>query len=532
MTDIRNSQMFCQDGSFFEGILRYRSATTPHEVPIYDWGSRTGYSWIQLEQRAASLSSALYYDLGLRKGDRIGFIASTTVALFDALFACGKGGFVITTYNGRLIPQEIIRMVENETPRVVFYTKDFSGKVDYLREHLSYECSFVCVDASCDGEKNHYEDLIDKNHPPVPHVDIRPEDPLMLIHTGGTTGYPKSAIHSHGNVFLSAVNVTIAWKVTRADVAYICMPFFHVGGWNCPALGMLMVGARMIIAPNFEPGVFFDVTQECRPSFFFATESMLRTITRHERFEAADLSCYRWFMNGGSPITNASMEPFWDRGIRVFNGFGMTELVAYVLSADTSTSLEENRRKGNTVGKPLPFSCIEIRNANDEAAVPYEIGELCVKCSGIFSGYWKDPDATAAAIRDGWFYTGDLGYYDVEGDFYVCGRSKDMFISGGENIFPLEIESALSSHPAVLECAVVGVPDSKWGEVGVAFVVAEEDSGLTSSEIKRYLDECLSTIKQPKEYYFVDSIPKTSVGKKDLAALDMLARQRVENVCG
>lgn len=511
--------------NFLKDILRFRVDTTPDRVAVSDWDTRIDYTWRDLDRRARALARALQ-GCGVKKGDRVGFVCQTHIALFDALYAASLIGAVITTYNGRLIAREIAAQVARETPRIVLYSPCYVGKIDALREAAGPETRFVCLDEAASISDPVYEAWVaDHDSGILREASVDEDDPLMLIHTGGTTGTPKAAIHTHRAVFLSAINVVVAWKLTRADSAYICMPFFHVGGWNCPAIGMMMVGATIIIAREFSSARVLDITESVRPTFLFATEAMLRAIALDERFEGVDFSCYRWLMAGGSPLSAVTLEPFWERGVRVFNGYGMTEVVSYVLSADTSASLEENCRKPDTVGKPLPFSQVRVVNEQGADTVPMERGELVVGGEAVFSGYWHAEPETAVAVRDGWIHTGDIAYRDEDGDFFICGRSKDMFISGGENVFPVEVENALLGHPAIRACAVIGVADAMWGEVGKAFIELHSGCNATARELDAWLEGRLSTIKRPKSYVFVDAIPTTAAGKKDLAALRKLAEE-------
>lgn len=510
------------DEVIFSDVLSWRSDLDPNRVALVDWEKKAEYTWQDLLLRSNSLANYLTEEMKLEKGDRIGFIVDTDVALFDSFFASCSTGLIITTYNTKFIANEILSMIEAESPRLIFFSVSYEDKIRAIREKLDYPCEFICVDSHSSLCNISYEDILAYKPFYTRKITLNDSDPAMLIHTGGTTGKPKAAIISHRALFISALDAVIAWQISQDDVAYICMPFFHVGGWNCPALGMLLVGAKIIIAPSFSPETMLQITQAEQPHFFLATEAMLKALSAHQDFEKTDLSCYRWIMAGGSPITAATMKPFWNRGVKVLNGYGMTEIVSFVLSSNVNMSLEENKRKIDSVGKPLPFSKVKIVDEAGEEVKQGTLGEIVVGGNGIFSGYWGETGENAVIMDGEWVHTGDLGFIDPDGDFYVRGRKKDMYISGGENIFPIEIENVLASHPNITECAVIGVPNEKWGEVGYAFLVTDQISSLGEEEIKRYLDGKISTIKKPHHYTFIDSIPKTAVGKKDIAALRKL----------
>lgn len=501
----------------FYKALSWRAENRPNDIAIKDWSKEQAYSWFDLKSRADALAAFFSDGINLAKGDRVGYLVDTDIALFDAFYASFRTGIILSTYNVRLIPDEILLLLENEEPKIVFYSRCYEEKAMTLKEKLSYPCLFVCVDSESPSSDYSYVEIVSQQPPMVPTVSLGENDPAMLIHTGGTTGIPKAAIISHKALFLSANSFIVAWGISERDIAYIAMPFFHVGGWNCPALGMLYVGATMIIAPQFSPQLLFEITEQERPSFFLATETMLNAISSHAGFADTDLSSYRWIMAGGSPITVETMKPYWEKGIRVLNGYGMTEIVAFVLASNVEMSLEENKRKLDSVGKPLPFSKIKLVNGAGEEVPPGEMGEIVVGGDLVFSGYWGDAANNVAVLEDGWVHTGDIGFQDEDGDYYVRGRKKEMFISGGENIFPIEVENVLASHPNIVDCAVVGIPDEHWGEVGLAFVVT--DQPIDQQSIESWIDGKISSIKKPKEYRFVETIPKTGAGKKDLSAL-------------
>ncbi|MCR6546958.1 AMP-binding protein [Dehalobacterium formicoaceticum] len=496
-----------------------RARISPKQEAIFDYDSGIRYSYSDLENRSEKLAYFLTKELGLKKGDRIGFIARTCVGMFDAFYASCKTGIIITTYNGLLKTTELIGLVENEEPKVIFFSEFFRGKASNIRDTVRGIREFICLDDFYGPENRYsYQDILKcevKEKLSRPLID--PEDLHMLVHTGGTTGTPKAAILSYRSVFMNAISEILTWQLTCKDSAYIAMPLFHTGGWNLLTLPLLMTGGKLVLASVFDPGKMLKISKEEKPSIFMGVEAMFNCISNHPDFATTDLSCYNWMINGGGPICKKSLEPYWNRGIRVFNGYGATEIGPNNLSPDVvNMTLEENRKKINTVGKPFFFNQLRIVDPEGNDVPQGKPGELLWKGELSFSGYWNHPEAMEEIMVDGWIRSGDVGYMDKDGDVYICGRLKNMYISAGENIYPLEVESVINSHPHVKKSCVIGVADKRLGEVGRALVVPNEGYDLAPEELKEYLIENLSSIKRPKYITIVESIPRNEVGKKDM----------------
>lgn len=500
-------------------LAYYRARISPDREAIYDYDADIRYTWSDMEERSEKLAWFLTKVLGLKKGDRMGFISRTCVGMFDAFYASCKTGIIITTYNGMLKETELGGLVENEDPRVIFFSECYRNKVSHIRDHAAGIRVFICFEDVYGAENRYcYSDIMKneiKEKLPRPFID--PEDPQMLVHTGGTTGIPKAAILSFRCIFMNAISEILTWQLCGRDSAYIAMPLFHTGGWNLLALPMLMTGARLIISAVFEPGKMLEISRKEKPTIFMGVETMLKAIAAHPDFATTDLSSYSWMINGGAPVTKETLKPYWDRGIKVFNGYGMTETGPNNLTPNVDLMpLEENRRKVNTVGKPFFFNEVRIVDPQGNEVPQGERGELMWRGELSFSGYWNNPEATAEVIENGWIHSGDVGYRDEDGDIYICDRLKNMYISGGENVFPAEVEGIVITHPEVNECCIIGVPDDVWGEVGKALIVRTKGSSLTPEELDAYLKKNLSSIKRPKYIVMVDAIPKNTVGKRDM----------------
>jgi fatty-acyl-CoA synthase len=507
-------------------LAYYRACRTPNRVAVYDYDVELSYTYHDLNERSDRVAGFFVNTLKLEKGDRVGFIAKNNICFFDMFYVSCKTGIMITTYNGRMMVSELLKMIENEDPKVIIFSSDYHEKAQAVRFTKDGERNLICIETDhAFGDIYRYQDLL--NAAPLHETEyacIDWEDPQMLIHTGGTTGVPKAAVLSYRCLFMNAVSEILTWGINADDSALIVMPLYHSGGWNLLSLPLLMVGGKIILTAEFKPETFFRVSRNIQPSIFMGVSTMFKVISQHPDFEVTDFSQYKWLINGGAPISKTTLEPYWKCGLRVFNGYGMTEIGPNNLTPDVSSmSFEENQRKVNTVGKPFMFTECKIVNPEGKVLNKGERGELYWRGDLSFSGYWNDPAATADILSDGWIRSGDIGYQDEDGDIYICGRTKNMYITCGENIFPAEIEEVIDRYPGVFESCVIGVSDlSEFdrGEVGKALIVREAGSDVTVNELEIYLKENLSSIKRPKFIEFIESIPKNGAGKRDISAIE------------
>ncbi|WP_232050980.1 class I adenylate-forming enzyme family protein [Arabiibacter massiliensis] len=494
----------------------FRARRNPRGEAVLDWDTGIRYTWGDLRERAERLAGFLVHRIGLAKGDRVGFLCPVDIAMIDMCSASFTTGIVVTTYNYRLKEAELVDMIDNESPKVMFFTKANEEKAARLRMRASTPFVPICIDGyAAEASWSMADIMAASDIPGASQADVRPEDPAMLIHTGGTTGRPKAAVLSFQSLFLNSVSELVTMRLTESDRAYVCMPFYHTGGWNVFTLPLLLAGGSVILSREFSPDTFFDVVERERPTMFLAADMMYKAIVNHPRFSEADLSCFKWVAGGASAISETSMQPFWDKGVRFFIGYGMTETGPNNFFPDVGMTLAQNKAKSQTVGKPMAFTQARIVDA-DGRDVPAGVrGEVLMRGGLSFSGYWRNEEETRAIVREGWIHTGDMGYRDDDGDFYVCGRLKNMFISGGENVFPSEIEQCLEAFPPVREACVIGVPDERWGEVGKALLVLEPGAEFERDELCAFLAANLSTIKRPRHYEIVGEIPKNEAGKRD-----------------
>jgi len=333
----------------------------------------------------------------------------------------------------------------------------------------------------------------------------------VIMYTSGTTGRPKGAVLSHENLWNASVNLMATVGLASSDIAMNCAPLFHVGGLCIVVLPVLLAGGHVILLQSFDPATYLQTISRHRVTVSFAVPTMMTALQQHPSFDAADLSSLRLLVAGGASVPASLLRHWQRRGISVSQGWGMTESTA------TGTFLapsQADRRLGSC-GKPALLSDCRLVDADGhEIRTADTPGEICVRGANVMLGYWQRPDADAESFdADGWFRSGDIGYFDQDGYFYVCGRLKDLVITGGENVYPAEVEAVLREHPAVAEVAVVGVPDDRWGERVVAIVVCRQDQGLTLDALRNFARQQLAGYKCPQELHLRDDLPRNASGK-------------------
>ena len=490
--------------------LARREMLTPNKVALVDTlnGNRriTYREWNRAANRTANF---LRERLGVQKGDRVAVLAMNCVEYLDLWFACGKLGAIMQTLNWRLTPRELAGLITDATPRVLFYGADFAATVDSLRADADSVKHFVALDGEF-SERDNYSDT------PTPPLELSWNDPWVICYTGGTTGLPKGAILTHRAITANSVNTVMSWGLTPDDVTVLNSPLFHTGGLNVFTAPLVHIGGASIVCRAFDADQVFDLIRDAGVTIYFGVPTMFIAMQQHPRWSQADFSKLKLVISGGAPCPLPVFEKFWARGVDFKTGYGLTE-------AGPNTfwlPREDVRRKPGAVGFPLFHVDVKVVDEKGNACGADEVGKLLVRGPHVCAGYWNRPEETAKAIdKDGWLRTGDLARRDAEGYYTIVGRSKDMIISGGENIYPAEVESVLHAHPAVAEAALIGVPDAKWGEVGRAIVVLQKGARVTAEELSAFCQPRLARYKIPKLFVFVDELPKTAAGKIDKKVL-------------
>jgi fatty-acyl-CoA synthase len=424
----------------------------------------------------------------------------------DLLFACAKLGAILQPLNWRLSANELRGLLADAEPVVLVHGPDFLAQVQAVRSHAP---SVRHVVPLVDSPERPSSDVLFSTREALPdslpvEVKVEAHDPWVLCYTGGSTGLPKAAILTHGSIAANAVNTVVSWGLTSEDTALLNAPLFHTGGLNVFTTPLVYVGGTSVVCRSFDVEQVFDLVDRGAVNLVFGVPTMFIEMQRHPRFDSVDFSRLKLLISGGAPCPAPVFERFFARGVDFKTGYGLTEAGPNTFWLPAS----DVRRKPGSVGVPLFNVEVRLEGGGEE-------GELLIRGPHVCAGYWRRPEESAKALEGGWLHTGDLAQRDSEGCFRIVGRVKDLIISGGENIYPSEVESVLSGHPDVAEVCVIGVPDPKWGETPRALVVRRPGSALSAENLLAYCDGRLARYKTPRSARFVDSLPRTAAGKVD-----------------
>ena len=493
--------------------LQRRAQLTPEKIALIDMLNNqrpiTFCEW----NDAATQTAAFLSTLGVRKGDRVAILALNCVEYLDIWFACGKLGSILQALNYRLTSGELHSLIVDTTPTVLIYGPEQVEQVQAIRAQGVNIQHYIALDTTTRSGKDDrtFEERKDHINTVLPTVELRYDDPWVICYTGGTTGLPKGAILTHGNVTWNSINTVMSWGITPDDVAILNSPLFHTGGLNVFTAPLVHIGGVSIICRSFDANQVFDLVESGAVTLYFGVPTMFITMQQHPRWAETDFARLKLIISGGAPCPMPVFERFWERGVDFKTGYGLTEAgpnTFWLPPADV-------QRKPGAVGVPLFHIDVKVIDEQGNRCPPDQIGELLIRGPHVCAGYWNCPEESAQAIVGGWLHTGDLAYCDAEGYYFVVGRLKDMIISGGENIYPAEVESVLAAHPAVAEAALIGIPDARWGEVGRAIVIRKSDSTLNEEALIAFGRERMAAYKVPKSVIFVETLPKNAAGKID-----------------
>jgi fatty-acyl-CoA synthase len=480
-------------------LIAKRAELSSQEIAIEEAGSGRTLTYGELDERA-SRAAALMAKHGIKEGDRVAILCRNRPAFFEILFGCAKLGAILVPLNWRMPPGELDQLAADCTPSLLFYGAEDADAASAMAKAPPA----IGLDQSYEAEL--------AQMPLHPSRASWPAEQIWyLLYTSGTTGEPKGVIYNFRMALANHVNIGTAISLSSSDTTACFLPLFHTAGINLHALPTLIAGGRVIILESFDAEALVTLIEQSRLSAIFAVPTVYQALIESPRFAAAPLGSVRHWGCGGAPLPDALVERYRALGVRVCNGMGMTETGPTAFLADPADAWE----RVGSVGKPQLLCSVRIVDESGKDAGPGQVGDLLFGGPGVTPGYWQNEEATRSAFTDdGWLRSGDLARRDEEGFYYIAGRRKDMFISGGENVYPAEVENVLCAHPAISEAAVVAEADAHWGEIGRAFILPIPGvAALDTKELEAFCRARMAPYKVPKSFEMVSDFPRTAAGK-------------------
>lgn len=503
------AQSFCD-------VVREHAAAQG-DVTAFTYGDEI-ISFAHLEAGANRVANGLVA-LGIQPGDRVAFLGKNHPLYFEALLGAARIGAVMTPVNWRLAAPEVAYILGNSQARAVFVGEGFADVLEKALAEDSNAQHIIGIDAG-DHAGLDYRTWRDGFAATPPAHRVKPEDDALQLYTSGTTGKPKGAVMTHGSI-LSSRDATgregemRTWQEPiPGDVTLLAMPCFHISGTGT-GIGTMVAGTNSIVLPEYDPTQALDLIERYPISKIFLVPAAIQILLNHPRVAEVDFSRLRYVTYGASPIPLELMrEAMRVMGCGFVQMYGMTETCGTIVALDPEDHVPEGSPKMRSVGKPLPGVEVKIIDEAGHEVPAGTVGEIATRSSKNMRGYWNNPDATASTIdAEGWLRTGDAGYFDEDGYLYIHDRVKDMIISGGENVYPAEVENALYSHLKVADVAVIGVPDAKWGEAVKACVVVKAGEELSEAELIAHARQHIAGYKCPKSVDFIAALPRNPSGK-------------------
>jgi fatty-acyl-CoA synthase len=502
----------------FSSILDYHATRRPDKVVIIA-GDRT-LTNAQLLARVEALAAALRHR-GVERGDRVALLMYNHPEFIEALFAVNRLGAALLPLNYRLAPAEWQYILENSEAGVIITEPDFAEGIDAIRDSLPNLHEAILVgasdgavakDSSMSTRWVDYESLqAEFAGQSVDIVDVGPEELQRLMYTSGTTSRPKGVCISHRNLMYKNLGMLVQFGWAEDEVTAIVGPLYHVGALDMGGLATLHAGGSLVMLPKFDAEALVELIAEHRVTSVWLAPAMVNGLLQASNIRSTDLSSLNLILSGGEKMPEARLQQLIETfpGLWFADAYGLTETV----SSDTFMTKEHMHDKLGSVGRPLPHNEVRVVDVLGQKVAPGAVGEIAIRGPKVFTEYWKNPKATEDALKGGWFHSGDMGWMDEDGFLYIVDRKKDMIVSGGENIASLEVERVLYEHPNVLEAAVTGRPEEKWGEVPHASVVLRSGTSLTADELLAFCRERLAKFKVPKSVDFLNELPRNPSGK-------------------
>ena len=490
-------------------LLSKRAELTPERVGLLDTETGVAYTYRELNARANRLANWLR-GLGVAKGDRVAILAQNSIVYVDLLYGLARLGAILAPLNWRLTARELSYIAADTQAKAIICGPEYVELLADLCREVEFPIVIGIEGAPIAGALSYEEGVAaaDEAEPECP--SLTGEDICCILYTSGTTGRPKGAMLPHRQIVWNCINTAISWGLRADDVSPIMTPMFHAGGLFVFLTPLFYVGGKIVLARGFDSEGSLALIQREGCTIVLGVPTLFQMWMNSPSFAAADFSTVRAFLSGGAPCPPSLIRAWLAaKGGVLRQGYGLTEVG---VNCFTMTD-EESARVVGSVGKPIFHSRMRIVDSNGRDVARGETGELIIWGPHVCAGYWRNPEATAKSLRDGWFYTGDMARQNAEGFYYLAGRYKDMLISGGENVYAAEVETVFLEHPAVGEAALIGQPDEKWGEVGLMVVVTHPGRTATEEELLAFCRERLARYKVPKRVIFADSLPYSPYGK-------------------
>jgi len=492
-------------------LLAKRAALSPELEGLIEIESGRRFSYAELAARAGRTASMLRAR-GVGAGDRVALLLMNQVEFVESFFAIARIGAVVVPLNWRLTPHELAFIVKDAGARTLVFGGEFTNAVVDLHGRGAEGTSItdwihVGVEGTRPAFADAYDEVVATAPAVLPPVGARDGDPLYIMYTSGTTGLPKGVVHTHETAIWAVLTVTLTSEMRYRDRYVVALPLFHVGALT-PATGLVQRGGTILLMRAFDPTRMWQTIERERVSNLLAVPAMLNFMLQSPARDAHDRSTLRWIMSGAAPVPVTLIEAFAKLGIEIHQVYGLTESCGPACLI----SPEDALRKVGSTGKAFFYTDVRVVDEEGKDCPPGVPGEVIIRGRHVMKEYWNRPDATAETIRDGWLHSGDVAEMDAEGFVFIRDRRKDMIISGGENVYPAEIEDALLAHPKVKDAAVIGQPSERWGESPAA-VIVPADPSLTEAEVLASVQTTLARYKQPRRVYFVDEIPRNPSGK-------------------
>ena len=474
---------------------------TPNKTAIIDSETEEEYSFQHIDKMACKTAAYLQDQYHLKKGDRVGIVSKNRIEYIYLFGAAQKIGITLVPLNYRLTSRELGVLLTDIEASFILYEDDFEESVSSFSNSYTIDSFFDNVSDS-EGD--------------FQSVEIGEDDAIFILYTSGSSGVPKGAIYTHKMLFWNSINTQISLKLDNASATIICMPPFHTGGWNVLLTPILHTGGTCILMEKFDAEKVIDQLEKYHCTIFMGVPTMLKMMYDLPSFKEAKFEAINYFIVGGEAMSSDLIEAYHEKGIFIRQGYGMTEV------GPNLTSLHESEatRKIGSIGKPNMYVGIKVVDEEGNEVKQGERGELLLSGPNVTPGYFKKEEETKKCFSGSWFHTGDVVIQDEDGFIFIVDRIKNMFISGGENVYPAEVERTLLTHPSINEAVVIGVPDKKWGETGKAFIVLSE--GAASISVDTLREFCLNKIskyKIPKYVEIIAEMPKNDAGKIDRLAL-------------